>query len=383
MKIELRHRKLASGNESLYLDFYEKGKRYYESLNLFLIPERTENDRRVNENTLKHALKIKAERILGVEKQVDDEEEKLPSKIFADYMDEHIIYIKDDKKLSDSYVKNVTKTVNIVKSYLRYSNRPRMLLALVDKRFYQNFIRYVNDVYRNNKSDEPQELSPKTKLLIQTALNSILNQAVKDGVLRKNPYYELDKNEKFKKTPSDRTYLEVNELNAMEGVNTGSPITKQTFMFCCFTGLRHSDMLALRWKDIQKTDDGLVIHVPSMQKTKKPVIVPLGEQALKWLPKQGDAANTDKVFPNAPTLGCANRALKHMAKNAGIAKLVTFHCSRHTAATMLLTLGASIYVVSKILGHKSIKMTEVYAKIVDKKKLETVNLVNGMFDQTK
>ena len=51
-------------------------------------------------------------------------------------------------------------------------------------------------------------------------------------------------------------------------------------------------------------------------------------------------------------------------------------------STMLLTLGASIYVVSKILGHKSIKMTEVYAKIVDKKKLETVNLVNGMFDQT-
>ena len=118
MKIELRHRKLASGNESLYLDFYEKGKRYYELLNLFLIPERTENDKRVNENTLKHALKIKAECILGVEKQVDDEEEKLPSKIFADYMDEHIIYIKDDKKLSDSYVKNVTKTVNIVTAHI-------------------------------------------------------------------------------------------------------------------------------------------------------------------------------------------------------------------------------------------------------------------------
>lgn len=379
MKIELRHRKLASGNESLYLDFYEKGKRYYESLNLFLIPERTENDRRVNENTLKHALKIKAERILGVEKQVDDGEEKLPSKIFADYMDEHIIYIKDDKKLSDSYVKNVTKTVNIVKSYLRYSNRPRMLLALVDKRFYQNFIRYVNDVYRNNKSDEPQELSPKTKLLIQTTLNSILNQAVKDGVLRKNPYYELEKNEKFKKTPSDRTYLEVNELNAMEGVNTGSPITKQTFMFCCFTGLRHSDMLALRWKDIQKTDDGLVIHVPSMQKTKKPVIVPLGEQALKWLPKQGDAANADKVFPNAPTLGCANRALKHMAKNAGITKLVTFHTSRHTFATLTITAGADIFTTSKLLGHTNVHTTEIYADVVMNTKVDAVNLVSGFF----
>ena len=379
MKIELRHRKLASGNESLYLDFYEKGKRYYESLNLFLIPERTENDRRVNENTLKHALKIKAERILGVEKQVDDGEEKLPSKIFADYMDEHIIYIMDEKKLSDSYVKNVTKTVNIVKSYLRYSNRPRMLLALVDKRFYQNFIRYVNDVYRNNKSDEPQELSPKTKLLIQTTLNSILNQAVKDGVLRKNPYYELEKNEKFKKTPSDRTYLEVNELNAMEGVNTGSPITKQTFMFCCFTGLRHSDMLALRWKDIQKTDDGLVIHVPSMQKTKKPVIVPLGEQALKWLPKKDDVANTDKVFPNAPTLGCANRALKHMAKNAGITKLVTFHTSRHTFATLTITAGADIFTTSKLLGHTNVHTTEIYADVVMNTKVDAVNLVSGFF----
>lgn len=379
MKIELRHRKLASGNESLYLDFYEKGKRYYESLNLFLIPERTENDRRVNENTLKHALKIKAERILGVEKQVDDGEEKLPSKIFVDYMDEHIIYVKDDKKLSDSYVKNVTKTVNIVKSYLRYSNRPRMLLALVDKRFYQNFIRYVNDVYRNNKSDEPQELSSKTKLLIQTTLNSILNQAVKDGVLRKNPYYELEKNEKFKKTPSDRTYLEVNELNAMEGVNTGSPITKQTFMFCCFTGLRHSDMLALRWKDIQKTDDGLVIHVPSMQKTKKPVIVPLGEQALKWLPKKDDVANTDKVFPNAPTLGCANRALKHMAKNAGITKLVTFHTSRHTFATLTITAGADIFTTSKLLGHTNVHTTEIYADVVMNTKVDAVNLVSGFF----
>ena len=379
MKIELRHRKLASGNESLYLDFYEKGKRYYESLNLFLIPERNENDRRVNENTLKHALKIKAERILGVEKQVDDEEEKLPSKIFAEYMDEHIIYIKDEKKLSDSYVKNVTKTINIVKAYLRYSNRPRMLLALVDKPFYQNFIRYVNDVYRNNKSDEPQELSPKTKLLIQTTLNNILNQAVKDGVLRKNPYYELEKSEKFKKTPSDRTYLEVNELNAMEGAKTGSPATKQTFMFCCFTGLRHSDMLALRWKDIQKTDDGLVIHVPSMQKTKKPVIVPLGEQALKWLPKQGDAINTDKVFPDAPSVGCANRALKHMAKNAGISKLVTFHTSRHTFATLTITAGADIFTTSKLLGHTNVHTTEIYADVVMDTKVDAVNLVSGFF----
>ena len=76
----------------------------------------------------------------------------------------------------------------------------------------------------------------------------------------------------------------------------------------------------------------------------------------------------------------ARVVLTEWMKDAGIAKHITFHCSRHTAATLLLTLGASIYVVSKILGHKSVKMTEVYAKIVDKSKIETVNLVNGMFN---
>ena len=73
--------------------------------------------------------------------------------------------------------------------------------------------------------------------------------------------------------------------------------------------------------------------------------------------------------------------LDEWMKAAGIPKNITYHCSRHTAATMLLTLGADLYTVSKILGHSSIKTTEVYAKIVDKKKVETVNLVNNLFNQ--
>ena len=81
-------------------------------------------------------------------------------------------------------------------------------------------------------------------------------------------------------------------------------------LFCCFTGLRHSDMVALRWKDIQKTDDGEVIHVPSMQKTKRPVIVPLGIQARKWLPEGDDASPDDKVFADAPTPRLCEQSLK-------------------------------------------------------------------------
>ena len=157
----------------------------------------------------------------------------------------------------------------------------------------------------------------------------MLNYAVKKGLLLRNPFYEIEVKEKFGKVPSDRTFLTIEEVNSMAKAATGSPATKQTFMFCCFTGLRHGDMAALRWKDIRKTDDGEVIFVPSMQKTKHSVIVPLGQQAKLWMPKRPKDANDQLVFPNAPKLGAANRALKHMAKRAGINKLVTFHCGRH------------------------------------------------------
>lgn len=380
-KIELRHRTLASGNQSLYLEFYEKGgKRRYESLKLYLIPEKDENDRRVNENTLKHALKLKSERVLGIEHPQETGEKKLPSKAFADFMDEYQVYLRDIKRASDSYQKMNRSTINIVKSYLTSIRRPRILLSKVDKRFYLNLLAYVRDTYKNTKSpDKPKELSGNTKLVFQTTLNTMLNYAVKKGLLLLNPFYEIEVKEKFGKVPSDRTFLTIEEVNSMAKTTTGSPGTKQTFMFCCFTGLRHGDMAALRWKDIRKTDEGEVIFVPSMQKTKHPVIVPLGQKAKSWMPERPKDAGDQLVFPNAPKLGAANRALKNMAKRAGINKLVTFHTSRHTFATMTLTAGADLYTTSKLLGHTSVHTTEIYADVVMEKKADAVNLTNGLF----
>lgn len=63
-----------------------------------------------------------------------------------------------------------------------------------------------------------------------------------------------------------------------------------------------------------------------------------------------------------------------------LAQPITFHCARHTFATMMLTLGADLYTTSKLLGHADVKMTQVYAKIINQKKDDAVNLVNGLFD---
>lgn len=382
MKIELRTRKHPSGNRSLYLEYYEKGgKRKTESLNLFLIPERNDNDREVNQGALNKALKIKAERILGIERErEEDREEQAPSRIFEEWMDEYEVYLRDAGKVTKAYCRTMHSTIGVIKSYLRYSRRPRMLMSKIDKSFYMGFLAYMKGKYKNRKSPEnPESLSEKTMLLVQGNLNSMLNYAVREGALKKNPFYELDLKEKIHKTPSNREYLTVKEVKALAEAPTGSPITKQTFLFCCFTGLRHSDMAALRWQDIQKTDAGEVINLPSMQKTKHPVIIPLGIQAKNWLPERNGAEPDAKVFPDAPTIGCADRALKHMAKKAGINKTISFHCSRHTFATLALTASGDIFTTSKILGHSNVHTTEIYAEVINEKKLAAVKLMEGVF----
>ena len=75
-----------------------------------------------------------------------------------------------------------------------------------------------------------------------------------------------------------------------------------------------------------------------------------------------------------------NLSLRNVARHAGLSFNPTMHLARHTFATMMLTLGTDLYTTSKLLGHVDVKMTQVYAKIINQKKDEAVNLVNGLFD---
>lgn len=382
-KITLRSRNHPNGNRSLYLEFYEKGgKRHYESLNLFLIPEEDENDRRVNEATLKKAVKLKSERVLGVKSpKPKSEEPKVPRRAFCDWMDEYLSCLQASDQYSMAYCNHMRSTINIVRAYLAHINRPRILMAKLDNAWVKGFLIYIKVEYRNMKSpNHPKPLSPKTMVLIQSNLNTMLGCAVRTGSLARNPMDALETCDKFGKTPSEREFLTVAELNRLAKVETGSPITKQTFMFCCFTGLRYSDMVALKWGDIKTTGAGRMLHLPSMQKTKQPVIVPLSEKALEWLPEHpADCKADTKVFANAPTLSSANRALKHMARRADIRKTISFHVARHTFATMTLTAGGDLYTTSRLLGHTNIHSTEIYADVVMERRTQAVNLLNAIF----
>ena len=143
-------------------------------------------------------------------------------------------------------------------------------------------------------------------------------------------------------------------------------------------GLRISDINALTWADVYE-DGGQTRLQVVMQKTKVPIYLPLSPEALRWMPKRNGKKPEEKVF-QLPSTVTVNILLKPWAKSAGIDKHVTFHTARHTFATMMLTLGADLYTTSKLLGHTDVRMTQIYAKIINRKKDEAVNLVNGLFD---
>lgn len=112
-------------------------------------------------------------------------------------------------------------------------------------------------------------------------------------------------------------------------------------------------------------------------KTKEKLYLPLSDNALKVMPERGKAKDSDSVF-NLPKRCMIQKYLKKMIERAGIDKPITFHCSRHTFATLDLAYGADLYTVSKLLGHKRVTTTQVYAKIVDESKRKAVDLIPAL-----
>ena len=126
--------------------------------------------------------------------------------------------------------------------------------------------------------------------------------------------------------------------------------------------------------------DGVPTISIIQRKTKRPAIIPLNEMAQSLLPPRTDDNPESLVFHLVKKSDNVSKYVRRLKEKAGIEKDLTYHTARHTFATMMLTLGADLYTTSKLLGHVDVRMTQVYAKIVNKKKDEAVNLVNGLFD---
>lgn len=147
---------------------------------------------------------------------------------------------------------------------------------------------------------------------------------------------------------------------------------KQASLFSCLTGLRISDILKLTWEEIQLApDEGYCLRFTS-QKTDRDVTIPIGFQAYELLGERG----VGKVFKGLKR--CWTQGpLKKWVADAGITnKHITFHCFRHTYATLQIAAGTDIYTVSKMLTHRNVYTTQIYADLVNEKKRETVDKIS-------
>ena len=362
-------RALADGSKSLYLDIYRHGKRTYEPLKLYLIPERTAADRKQNAATMLAANKVKSQRVIELTTGEVGIKNTYKKVYLLDWMK---TYKEAQEKRGKKDGRLITTTIKILKMYAG----ERVLLGNVDKEFCLGYLRFLQTDY-NPHNRKPSNFTLRN---YYSMLNCALNAAVREDLLRDNPFNKIDKRDKIKEPESKREYLTIEEVKLL--MNTPYPKDslsdiKNAYLFSCFCGLRISDIMALSWKNIV-CDRGAYSLEIVMQKTKDPIYVPLSEQAMKWMPERGDKAAEDKIFA-IPRVEYVNPGLAKWAEQAGLKKHVTFHTARHTFATMMLTLGADLYTVSKLLGHSDVKVTQVYAKIVNQKKNDAVNLVNSVF----
>ena len=367
--IRIRFKAIANGNKSIYLDCYQNGKRSYEFLKLYLIPETSEAAKVQNANTLQAANAIKAQRMIELANgQAGIKTNPQLAKVkLTDWMDVYQKSLTRDGKTFGVIINNTVKILNLYHS--------GALLKDVDKPFCIGFIDYMRNKYRTRNGNP---LSAVTIANNTRALSCALNKAVRDGVITQNPLHTLSASEKPQIPQSKREFLSIEEVKALIATDCELPIVKQAFLFSCFCGLRISDVEALTWGKIASDNGRLVCNI-MMKKTKEQLYLPLSKEAAMWMPQRGNAKPTDKVF-SLPAGSCVYKYLQQWVKAAGITKHVSFHVSRHTFATMMISLGADLYTVSKLLGHTNIKVTEVYAKLVNEKKFEAVNLVEKAFE---
>lgn len=370
MKISLRKKDNTNGKTSLFLEYYSgyvkdsKGKikhnRKYEFLDIQVYTKPKNADERTHNKKLFELAEniLKKKQVESLKDDFEINTDKSRKIKLIDFCQKYLTE-KNFKKGTDStYEIAVNKLLN-------YCNPETTTLKNIDEAFIQGYKSYL-DTYLKYDS---KQLSNNTKYSYFSIFKIIITQAYKRGLISKNPFLNI-KNFSYKQP--QRTYLTIEEIQKLEETECKKPIIKQAFLFSCFSGLRFSDVQLLEWNQIEKEGANYKI-IFRQKKTGEQEYLSLGKQAVEYLGKRGKPE--ERVFKGLVYNPYLNAVITKWVFNAGINKDITFHSARHTFATMLLTNDVDIYTVSKLLGHKKLETTQVYAKIINQKMIEAVNKI--------
>lgn len=230
----------------------------------------------------------------------------------------------------------------------------------------KKFREYLLNAKQLKHSNRPISLNSASGYY--STFRGLLKITYRDKWLRENINDYLDKIE-----PQDvkKEYLTLDEVKQLAATPCDIPVLKAASLFACLTGLRISDILNLQWEDFAiAPDQGYCLRIRT-QKTQTEATLPISYEAYELC----GTPDTGKVFKGLKR-SMINYPLKNWLKKAGITKPITFHPARHSYAVIQISLGTDIYTVSKMLTHKNVSTTQIYADLVNVKKRETANKIS-------
>lgn len=374
--IRLRQRRTPSGLTSLYLDIYLNGKRSYEYLKMYLVPERTRADKEKNRQTLLLADAIRAKRVVELRNgQYGFQNQSSINIRFFDYYRSMC-----EKRLGKDSKGNWGNWRSCYHHLKKYEKRENITFSEITPEWIQGFKDYLESEavawshdFRKRLKDKP--LARNSKVSYFSKLRACINKAYEEHIIPVNPLRGI---EGFKAEEGTRMYLTIEEVQKLAQTPCEYPQIKAAFLFSCLTGLRRSDVLRLRWGDVYQQGEFTRI-IFRQKKTDGQEYLDITAEAAKLMGERGKPE--DYVFTDIHSPSCTNNTIKLWVARAGITKDITFHCARHTFAVMMLDLGTDIYTVSKLLGHRELSTTQIYAKVLDKTKQAAVSRIPNILQR--
>ncbi len=338
-QIKLRAKKLSSGSYSLYLDLRQDGVKEYQFLKIYVRDVKTDRE------LIRKAILIR-----------DKKQDKL-------FENEHNFRLHNDG-LKIDFVKYFERLAlnrqrpdkswrHSLKHLRIYTKERPVPFKYIDEKFCEGFKDYLL-----------KNLNENTSHVYFAKLKAALNRAIRDKIITQNPATSFH----ISKREVKREFLNSSQIKRLKNTPCKNENAKNAFLFACYCGLRISDLKRLTWNDI---NDGYLYF--RQKKTQDINRIKLHKTATQTLERQKQLTHdSEYVFKLGHDSNTGN-ALKEWAKDAGLDINLTWHTARHSFATNLISAGVSLYSVQKLLGHRTIKVTELYAKLLDEQKDQAVD----------
>lgn len=350
MPVKLKARELSDGRRSYYLSIHHNGRRWEETISLYAS--------RGNASRIKaQAEEIRTQRSLQLASEPHD---LLP--VFSrdlSFLDYFKKYAKN-YKLGDG---------NAVRACAKKFEE---WLDGDDITFKQLTRKVVKD-FRNNLAS--LGLKGETAPNYLAKFKKVISQAREDGYITADITFKINISIKDCTPTAPKETLTIEEVLQLIKHSPTNVNVYKAFLFCCFTGLRTSEVRKFSPKDVEWIEG--TPHIDIAQKkgvNPKPKLIPLNEYAFTLL---GEFEEKSKhPFFKLPTQNGINVVIKAWLKKAGVKKHVTFYCARHTFGTQLMASGVDARTVAGLLGHSSLKYIIRYAREVDSNKIRAVKILN-------